>query len=125
MTRTAASNVQVLAAGTRQDQGKPETDSQDGERVDGRHADGVAEDAERIALAQSEGEIMLMLRNPLDTEPTVTTGVRTAALLGARAEPPAPVARPPAPRRTTPPPAPQPKVVDPAAKRERSRPSAA
>ena len=39
-------------------------------------------DAERIALAQSEGQIMLVLRNPLDNETVATTGVKTAALLG-------------------------------------------
>ena len=44
------------------------------------------EDAERIALAQSEGQIMLVLRNPLDNEPTATAGVRTAALFGPAAE---------------------------------------
>ncbi len=42
MTRTAAGNVQVLAAGTRQDQGKPENRRQDRERFDGRDADRVA-----------------------------------------------------------------------------------
>jgi pilus assembly protein CpaB len=35
-------------------------------------------DAERIALAQVEGQIVLALRNPLDTEPTTTPGVRSA-----------------------------------------------
>ena len=42
------------------------------------------QDAERIALAQAEGQIMLVLRNPLDTEPTATSGVRTPALFGRR-----------------------------------------
>ena len=42
MTRTAASNVQVLAAGTRQDQGKPESDAKTPQRLDGRDADGVS-----------------------------------------------------------------------------------
>ena len=40
ITRTAASNVQVLTAGTRQDQGKPETDTQKAKRLNRRHADG-------------------------------------------------------------------------------------
>ena len=47
------------------------------------------EDGERIALAASEGQIMLALRNPLDTTPTTTTGVRTAGLFGQ----PAPVVK--------------------------------
>ena len=33
-------------------------------------------------LAASEGQIMLALRNPLDTTPTTTSGVRTAGLFG-------------------------------------------
>jgi pilus assembly protein CpaB len=97
MTRTAASNVQVLAAGTRLDQGKSENDSK-------TPASTVVtlivspQDAERIALAQAEGEIMLMLRNQLDTEPTMTTGVKTASLLGQEDAAPAPTVKP-APRR--------------------------
>ena len=63
-------------------------------------------DAERIALAQAQGQLMLTLRNPLDVQPTETTGVSTAALFGAPVRAPAskPVARKaPAPE---PPPAP-------------------
>jgi hypothetical protein len=67
-------------------------------------------DAERIALAQSEGSIMLVLRNPLDNETVATTGVKTASLLGGEqaAPAPAPAAPRPAPaRKATPPPAPE------------------
>jgi pilus assembly protein CpaB len=99
MTRTAASNVQVLTAGTRQDQGKAD----DGKKPNQSTVVTLMvtpEDAERIALAQSEGEIMLVLRNPLDTEVTTSAGVKTEALLG-REEPPAPapVVKAPAPKR--------------------------
>ena len=41
------------------------------------------EDAERMALAASEGKISLALRNPLDVTPTDTPGVRLDALMGA------------------------------------------
>ena len=85
MTRTAASNVQVLTAGTRQDQTRTDGKAKGQERANASTVVTLMvspEDAERIALAQSEGEIMLMLRNPLDTEPTVTAGVKTASLLG-------------------------------------------
>jgi Flp pilus assembly protein CpaB len=51
-------------------------------------------DAERIALAQAEGQLMLTLRNPLDVEPSETPGVRKAALLSIAA--PAPTAARPA-----------------------------
>jgi len=121
MTRTAASNVQVLTAGTRQDQEKPEADNKT------QNASTVVtlmvspQDAERIALAQAEGEIMLMLRNPLDNDPTMTSGVKTASLLGqeetAPKPAPAPVRR--AVAKPTPPPvepvvveAPKPRTVE-------------
>jgi pilus assembly protein CpaB len=104
MTRTAASNVQVLAAGTRQDQGKPEVDSKQANASTVVTLIVSPQDAERIALAQAEGEIMLMLRNPLDNDVATTSGVKTASLLGTEEAVPAPVAvktsgprRPPTP----------------------------
>ena len=99
ITRTAASNVQVLTAGTRQDQGKPD----DGKKPNQSTVVTLMvtpEDAERIALAQSEGEIMLVLRNPLDTEVTTSAGVKTDSLVGREGPPaPAPVVKAPAPKR--------------------------
>ena len=41
-------------------------------------------DAERIALAQTEGQLMLTLRHPLDVEPTETTGVSKGGALRRR-----------------------------------------
>jgi pilus assembly protein CpaB len=103
MTRTAASNVQVLTAGTRQDQARPEAEKEKDKKPAANASTVVTlmvspEDAERIALAQSEGEIMLMLRNPLDTDTTVTAGVKTASLLGDE-KPVEPPPAAPAPRR--------------------------
>ena len=80
-SRTVVSNVEVLRAGSRSDQQKAK---------DGKPPVAAAvvtllvkpDEAERIALAQVEGQIMLVLRNPLDTEATASTGVRMAALLG-------------------------------------------
>jgi pilus assembly protein CpaB len=106
MTRTAASNVQVLAAGTRQDQGRPESDAKTANAATVVTLLVSPMDAERIALAQAEGEIMLMLRNPLDTLTTATTGISTGTLLGA-AETPTPIVKAPAPRRPPAPPAAQ------------------
>jgi pilus assembly protein CpaB len=106
MTRTVASNVQVLTAGTRRDQTLPKADAKSTSVVTLIVS---PEDAERIALAQSEGQIMLVLRNPLDEQPTVTSGIKTAELMG-QAEPPppapAPAAKAPAPRRAVAPPPP-------------------
>jgi pilus assembly protein CpaB len=111
MTRTAAGNVQVLAAGTRKEQEKQGETTRTSNRGETVVTLMVSPgDAERIALAQSEGSIMLVLRNPLDNETVATTGVKTASLLGGEqaAPAPAPAAPRPAPaRKATPPPAPE------------------
>lgn len=91
-SRTVVSNVQVLTAGTRNDQQKPK-DAKTPSSAPVVTLLVSPEDAERIALAQSEGQIMLSLRNPLDTEATPSSGVRTAALFGEVVEPPAPVVK--------------------------------
>ncbi len=97
-SRTAVSNVQVLSAGTRSEQEKatikPE---QAAKAVASQPATPptvvtllvTPQDAERIALAQAEGQIMLVLRNPLDTEATATSGVHAEALFGSEVAPPA------------------------------------
>ena len=58
--------MQVLTAGTRYDQEK----AKDGNAIPSTVVTLLVtpEDGERIALAASEGQIMLALRNPLDTE---------------------------------------------------------
>jgi pilus assembly protein CpaB len=87
MTRVVVSDVQVLTAGTRYDQEK----ARDGQPIQSSVVTLLVTppDAERIALAASEGSIMLTLRNPMDRKPTETTGIRTTALLGqAPAAPP-------------------------------------
>ena len=82
------SNAQVLTAGTRYDQEK----AKEGAPIPSTVVTLLVspQDGERIALAASEGQLMLALRNPLDTTPTQTTGVRTAGLFGQ----PAPAAAP-------------------------------
>jgi pilus assembly protein CpaB len=83
-SRTVVSNVEVLTAGTRADREKPAGVN----LMTTPTAPAVVtllvtpKDAERIALAQTEGQIMLVLRNPLDHELTDTSGVRTAGLFG-------------------------------------------
>jgi pilus assembly protein CpaB len=79
MTRTVVSNVLVLTAGTRLDQaqakdGQPQPSSVVTFAV-------TPNDAERIALASSEGRITLALRNPLDVEPTDTPGIKVTRLM--------------------------------------------
>jgi pilus assembly protein CpaB len=99
MTRVVVSNVQVLTAGTRIDQ----ENAKDGKPIPSTVVTLLVspEDGERIALAASEGQITLTLRNTLDTSPTSTSGVRITSLLGqpavaAPARPRAPRASPPA-----------------------------
>ena len=78
MSRIVASNVLVLTAGTKFDQeqaleGKPQPSTVVTLAVS-------PSDAERVALASSEGKISLALRNPLDVAPADTAGVHVAAL---------------------------------------------
>src|SRR4030095_13088577 len=47
------------------------------------------DDAERMALAQTEGSITLVLRNPLDVTPPETRGQRLAGLVGGAGPAPA------------------------------------
>ena len=87
LARIVLNNITVLASGTRYDQAKAQKDGQP-------IPTGVVtvlvtpEDAERLALAGSEGAVTLVLRNPLDAEPVKTNGARLAALMGAPAPPP-------------------------------------
>jgi len=87
LTRIVVGNVQVLTAGTRIDQEK----AKEGAPIPSTVVTLLVtpDDGERIALAASEGQIMLALRNPLDTETVATNGVRTAGLFG-QAQAPAP-----------------------------------
>ncbi len=111
MSRTVVSNVQVLAAGTR-------TDLEEGKEGKAIRSTVVILmvspiDAERIALAQTEGQLMLTLRHPLDVDQTETTGVTKGGLFGA---PPAPAVKPVTRRvvaSVEPPPAPVVAVVQP------------
>lgn len=87
ISRAVVSNIQVLTAGTRFDQEKAKAD---GKPIPTTVVTLLAtpQDAERITLASTEGKVMLTLRNPLDTLPTDTQGVRLANLTGAPAPPP-------------------------------------
>ena len=87
MARVVVSNVEVLAAGTKYDQDKGR---EEGEPVRSTVITLLVTppDAERIALAGNEGQIMLALRNPLDVQPTETAGIRMASLMGAPDPPP-------------------------------------
>jgi len=77
-TKVILSNVQVVTAGTRIEQ------DQDNKPVQVTVVTLVVapEQAERLALASTEGKIQLALRNPLDQGSPDTPGVKKAALVG-------------------------------------------
>jgi pilus assembly protein CpaB len=92
------SNVRVLTAGTRYDQSKADDLKPTVSTVVTLAV--TPEQAQRIALAQAEGQLTLTLRNPLDADESTGKGVDLAALRGepvVKIAPPAPAA-PRAPR---------------------------
>jgi pilus assembly protein CpaB len=86
VSRVLISNVQVLTAGTRYDQEKP----RDAKPIPSTVVTLVVSpsQAEKIALASAEGQLTLMLRNPLDVAEPSTAGAHLARLV----DDPAPVA---------------------------------
>jgi pilus assembly protein CpaB len=105
LSRVVVSNVEVLTAGTRYDQ---EESRKDGKPIRSTVVTLMVTplDAERIALAQSEGELLLTLRHPLDVEPTADgAGIRKALLFGEapKPAPPAPSSKPRTVRAAVPP----------------------
>jgi len=113
-SRVVVSNVTVLSAGTRYDQEEARTNANAiRSTVVTLMVDPL--DADRIALAQSQGEMMLTLRHPLDSDPTADMrGIRLASIFAGDEVAPKPAA-PSGLRRVAapapPPPPPPPPVV--------------
>lgn len=89
-SKVVLSNVQVLTAGTRMEQ---DQDDNKPTQVTVVTLLVNPEQAERLALASTEGKIQLALRNPLDQGAPETPGIRAAGLLGGKPAPTAPAAR--------------------------------
>lgn len=88
-TRLILQNIQVLAAGQtiqRDIQGEPEAVPVVTLMV-------TPEEGEMLALAATEGQVQLALRNALDTEEVETTGVRIASLYPQSRRVPTPIRR--------------------------------
>jgi pilus assembly protein CpaB len=87
VTKAVVNNIEVLTAGSRFDQ---EASRAEGKPIQASVVTLLAtpQDAEKISLAASEGQITLTLRNPLDVTPTETQGARLASLLGNPSPPP-------------------------------------
>jgi pilus assembly protein CpaB len=83
-SKVVLANVQVLTAGTRMEQ-----DQERGKPVAVTVVTLLVkpEQAERVALASTEGKIQLALRNPLDQGAPETPGIKPAGLLGAATAP--------------------------------------
>lgn len=88
---TVVKNVQVLTAGTRIDQEKA---AKDAKPIPSTVVTLLVspDDAQKVALAQKNGDVMLALRNPLDTGQADVAPIGTTGLLGG------PVVAPPAPK---------------------------
>jgi pilus assembly protein CpaB len=83
-SRVVVQNVKVLTAGAKYDdadarkQGKPIPSTVVTLMV-------TPQDAERIAIAQTQGQIALALRNPLDGKAVATNGISSTQLMGSPA----------------------------------------
>ena len=95
VTRVVVSNAQVLSAGTRADQDKKSDSSGPATVVTLLLK---PEEAARVVLASTEGQIMLALRNPLDGAPTTNGGTRSSAMFEGDPAPAAAATEAPAPR---------------------------
>jgi pilus assembly protein CpaB len=86
-SKVVLANVLTLTAGTRMEQ-----DQKDGKPVQVTVVTLAVspEQAERLALASTEGKIQLALRNPLDQSAPATPGIKPSGLLGG-VKTPAPV----------------------------------
>lgn len=106
ISRAVLNNITVLAAGTKFDQEQ----SKNGQPIKTAVVTLLVTppDAEKLALAQTEGQLLLALRNPLDVEAVQTQGVRMNGLLGAPAPAPVIKASGPTRRAVQPPPPPPP-----------------
>ena len=79
ITKVILANVQVLTAGTRMEQ-----DQEKGKPMQVTVVTLLVfpDQAERLALASTEGKIQLALRNPLDSGAPETPGIKPATLMG-------------------------------------------
>jgi pilus assembly protein CpaB len=72
-------NVKVLAAGTQMER---KGNDEEPKPVQVITVEVGVEEAEKLALASTQGRLRLALRNPLNTEQTLTRGATVGSLLG-------------------------------------------
>jgi pilus assembly protein CpaB len=89
VAKTILENVKVLAAGTQMERkGKDE----EAKQVQVITLEVDAEEAEKLALASTQGRLRLALRNPLNSERVLTKGANVGALLSSFRPKPVPKA---------------------------------
>ena len=89
VAKTIWENVKVLAAGTQMERkGKDE----EAKQVQVITLEVEAEEAEKLALASTQGRLRLALRNPLNSERVLTKGANVGALLSSFRPKPVPKA---------------------------------
>lgn len=89
ITKTVLENILVLAAGPEVEKTSKEEKAQPVEVIT---LEVTPEEAEKLALAATEGKLQLALRNFSDTEDVLTRGTTIPALLGSYSGQPAPKA---------------------------------
>src|SRR5713101_3270899 len=90
VSRTLLQNIEVLSAGQnfqKDAEGKPV-------QVQVVNLLVTPEQAEILSLASNETRLQLVLRNPLDTQTSKTTGIALSSLYGVAVKPPEPAPRP-------------------------------
>ncbi len=87
ISKIVLQNIKVLANGQNID--KPE-DQREANSVKAVTSAGTPEQAEKLALASSEGKLQLVMRNSIDQGDEQTTGINKRALLGGERAVPAP-----------------------------------
>lgn len=111
MSRAVLSNIEVASVGTRLEQ-----DKKDGKAIPATVATLLLtpQDAERLALSANDGSIVLALRNPLDVDPTKTSGQRMSSLMSSPDPAPVRVVSAGKPKMVVPeaPPAPKPYTIE-------------
>jgi pilus assembly protein CpaB len=106
-SKVVLQNVEVLTAGTRLEQDTP-----DGKPMQVTVVTLLVtpEQSERLTLASTEGKIQLALRNPMDTETPMTSGIKPGMLLGITPTRTFTARRPAAPGQPAPAPPPPPSI---------------
>ncbi|HST52865.1 MAG TPA: Flp pilus assembly protein CpaB [Pyrinomonadaceae bacterium] len=80
ISKIVLQNIKVLASGQNIDQ--PKNDDREAQQAKAVTLQVTPEEAEKLALASSEGKLQLVMRNTIDQDDEKTTGVDKRTLLG-------------------------------------------